>query len=270
MTTAQQVLGLLQDNLDLYEQPPGSNHVPGVTDRPGFWDDAWCDMYLSMGFEESGLSIHFASCYYSRRAYEDGVIGEWLGKPPLEQLRPGDQGLYGQGGADHTGIVAAVDVWARRILCYEGNWGDRSLALWRDYDDQWIFGFGRPNYDDVPSYTPPATPDSQMAWNPHSDNPWTPLYVDGVCGPITWSAVQWSLNDSSVPDLYNVSPIDVDGERGPSTYSALQSYVGAGVDGVFGPQSTIALQRHLGVKPDGEWGPVTSKGLQAALNDKTF
>lgn len=270
MTTAQDVLAILQDNLDLYEHPRGSNHVPGVTDRPGFWDDAWCDMFISKGFEEAGLAIHFASVYYSRMAYENGEIGMWVGKPGIYDIRPGDQSIYGYSGSDHTGIVAAVDVNGGSILTYEGNWGDRSLAMWREYADPWIYGFGRPNYSDVPTYTPPASKQDPAPWSANGENPWTPLYVDGVAGGMTYSALQWSLNDSHVEDMNGTTPIDVDGERGPQTASALQRYLGVPTDGDFGPMSTRALQGHLGVNEDGQWGPITSKALQKALNAKTF
>jgi hypothetical protein len=270
VTTAQDVLAAAQNRLGLAEQPKGSNNVPGITDQFWFWNDAWCDMFVSVCFAEAGLDIKFASCSASARAYQDGSIGSWIGKPDVSEVSPGDQVLFGKGGGAHTGLLAAVDVPNRRILTYEGNWGDRSQALWRNYDDGFVFGFGRPNYDGVPAPVPVASPDQPMAFEPGGANPFVALYVDGVMGPKSWSAVQWSLNSAEVPDKDGATPIAIDGDPGPSTYSSLQRQVGADVDGDFGPNSTKALQTHVGVDADGEWGPITTKALQGAINRATF
>ena len=270
MTSAQDVLAAAQQRLGLVEQPKGSNNVPGVTDQFWFWKDAWCDMFVSVCFAEAGLDIKFASCTASGRAYQNGSIGSWIGKPDISDVSPGDQALFGPGGGSHTGLVAAVDVVNRRVLMYEGNWGDRSLALWRKYDDAYVFGFGRPNYDGVPARVTVPSRQAPAAYQPGTQSPFMPLYVDGVMGPKSWSAVQWSLNDAGVPDKDGTTPIAVDGEAGPSTHSSMQRRVGAGVDGSFGPDSTKALQTHLGVSADGAWGPVTTKALQGALNGGKF
>lgn len=279
MGRAQDVLAFLQANLNRYEEPPHSNRVPGITDRVGWWaalpdsKRQWCDMFLSAGFAAAGMDMDFASCWASRRAYEDGTIGTWLGKPDIADVQPGDQAVCGGGGAEHTFMVAAVDVWNRKVLAYEGNWGDRSLAQWRNYDDPFIYGLGRPHYDGVVAPPIPPTPQDPAPYVPPAsggENPYTPLYVDGVYGPLTVSALQWSLNDSQVADMNGVTPIDVDGVPGVQTASSLQRYLGVAVDGDFGPQSTSALQAHVGVPVDGIWGPQTTKGLQRALNNKTF
>lgn len=68
MTTAQGVLAAAQSRLGLVEQPKGSNHVPGITDQFWFWDAAWCDMFVSVCFNDAGLDIKFASCVASVRA----------------------------------------------------------------------------------------------------------------------------------------------------------------------------------------------------------
>jgi hypothetical protein len=270
VTTAQRVLAAAQSRLGLAEQPKGSNNVPGVTDQFWFWNDAWCDMFVSVCFVDAGLDIKFASCTASTRAYQDKSIGTWLGKPDVSEVNPGDQVLFGPSGGSHTGLVAAVDVVNQRILTYEGNWGDRSQALWRNYHDGYVFGFGRPNYDGVPA--PVAVPSraKPASYQAGAASPYLALYVDGVLGPKSWSAVQWALNDAAVPDKAGTTPIAVDGEAGPSTNSSLQLHVGADVDGEFGPNSTKALQTHLGVGVDGEWGPTTTKALQKALNEKRF
>lgn len=271
MTSRQQVLDMAQSKLGLVEQPLKSNHVPGITDRFWFWNDAWCDMWVSCVLTDAGYESLFASCAASIRAYKDGSKGIWLGKPGIYDIRPADQVMYGPSGGSHTGLVAAVDIPNNRIMTYEGNWGDRSLALWRNYDDAYIFGFGRPNYTDNDVVT--VNPDPGMPFDPSVHNPWTPLYVDGVRGPKTIAAMQWSLNGSQVADKDGRTPIATDGEPGPSTWSSLQRYLGftgRQIDGEFGPISTKRLQAHLGVKADGAWGPLTTKALQRALNNETF
>lgn len=268
MTTAQDVLAAAKSRLGLAEQPKGSNNVPGVTDQFWFWSDAWCDMFVSVCFSAAGLDIKFASCAASTRAYQDGSIGTWIGMPDVSEVSPGDQVLFGPGGGSHTGLVAAIDVINRRILTYEGNWGDRSQALWRKYDDAFVFGFGRPNYDGVPAPVAVPTRMKPAAYQAGVASPFLPLYVDGVMGPKSWSAVQWSLNDAGIADKAGTTPIAVDGEAGPSTYSSLQRRVATDVDGEFGPNSIRALQNHLGTTADGEWGPATTKALQRAVNEK--
>lgn len=267
MTDRMHVLMEGQNRLGLRENPRKSNHVEGITDQFWFWDDAWCDMWASVVFKAAGLDIVFASCYYSIKAYKAGVgdTAEWLGKPRMEDLIPGDQIFYGNGGADHTGILAGIDIPNRRTLTYEGNWQDISLALWRPFDAPFTFGFGRPRYDDQPGSGSPWQPPMQ----PAGENPYTPLYVDGILGPRTITAMQWSLNDSDVKDMHGNS-LSLDGQMGPMTVSSLQRYLGVPIDGQLGRQTNSALQNHVGVPVDGVWGPQTTKGLQNALNNKTF
>lgn len=225
MTTAIDVLNNAQTkiNAGLAEQPKGSNHVPGITDQDGFWDDAWCDMFVSVCMTEAGYPMHFASCYYSIKAYEAGEIGQWVGKSDITNVMPGDQVFYGHNGNDHTGLVAQVDMQGNRILTYEGNWGDKAVALWRNFNDAYVFGFGRPNYDapvpDPVASTPAPIPETQASsWDGRTLELTKPM-TKGL--DVAW-VQQVLVHQGLLPDNGTGPGTSVDGWYGPATAAAVK------------------------------------------------
>lgn len=266
MTAAADALNEARKWLGATEQPPGSNHVPGITDWYGF-DGAWCDMAVSRWLTDAGIAHRCAWVPAEVDNAAAGVDGFQLVAPA--DIAPGDLLCHNFPGGvayDHIDMVEARD--GDTLTCIDGNWSDRCMRVLRNVNDASIQGGAvvRPPYVDA---QPAPTPAPEPRPPAPSGNPWCPLAVDGVRGPATVSAVQWSLADSQVADL-NGDQLAVDGEWGALTASALQRYLGVAVDGDFGPVSTRALQRHVGAAADGSWGPDTTRHLQVALNQQTF
>jgi Rv2525c-like, glycoside hydrolase-like domain len=105
----------------------------------------------------------------------------------------------------------------------------------------------------VPLPAPPAGPE------PPGRNPWCPLDVDGLFGPLTARALQWAVH---------IDPQD--GLFGPVSIQALQGHLFVTEDGIMGPQTVRALQARVGAVQDGIEGPQTVSALQRALNAGWF
>jgi hypothetical protein len=93
---------------------------------------------------------------------------------------------------------------------------------------------------------------------PPSPNPHLPLVVEGVFGPRTVAAMQWTM---SVAD---------DGIFGVQTKRALQPRLAVEQDGVIGQLAIRALQLRIRAKVDAVWGEETSRRLQESLNSGRF
>jgi murein DD-endopeptidase MepM/ murein hydrolase activator NlpD len=93
--------------------------------------------------------------------------------------------------------------------------------------------------------------------------------VTGRLDRTTWKAWQEVLRDHGYIGI-------IDGIPGPMTYSAIQRSVGATVDGNFGPQTRRKVQEHLKKRGyytmaiDGVWGRGTIGALQRCLNDGKY
>lgn len=113
----------------------------------------------------------------------------------------------------------------------------------------------------VPAPTPapkPVTPPAPPVRKPAQRNTFTPLAVDGDCGPATVRARQFVD--------FNGDASKCDGIDGPLSHRAMQAHLGVAVDGIVGPQTIRALQQHVLAIVDGRLGPETYRHLQAALN----
>jgi len=156
--TAERALGWYIDNDGLSERPPGSNVVPGVTDRWGLNGQPWCamavscalmaagfgsldDFVLDMPGVETDYACGWAYCPHIVDAFRDA--GRWLLSGPL----PGDVVLFdwdADGWADHVGMVEQ-DLLDGTVLTREGNTaGNRVEQKRRSAQD--ILGYGRPPY----------------------------------------------------------------------------------------------------------------------------
>jgi hypothetical protein len=98
----------------------------------------------------------------------------------------------------------------------------------------------------------------QAGAGPGPANPFTPLGVDGSCGPQTTEALQWKLR------------VTASGVFGPDSKKALQRFLRVDADGDVGTITIKALQAHLGVPQNGNWASPTTEALQRALNAGTF
>lgn len=268
MTTAADFLNALRAYEGSVEQPLGSNHVPGITDRYGF-DGAWCDMLISVAAEDCALP-HTPSAWvgYEADRAAAGENGYQVISP--DDLQAGDLICHDFPGGVKLDHIDTVEVRnGDTLYCIDGNWGDRWARVIRHVGDASIQNGVciRPPFTDAPAPPAPQPSEPPAGGNP---NPYCPLGVDGAFTNQTCAALQWSLNDSHIADKDGNSPIDVDGEFGPSTASSLQRYLGVKVDGQFGPASTKALQSHVGAGVDGALGPDTISHLQTALNNQTF
>lgn len=157
VATAEAVLQWFIDNDGLAEQPDGSNHVPGVTDRCGLGNVAWCAEAVSVALMAGGFGSldgfflempGFWTDYRWGWAYCPNIVtafrdaGRWHLSEPL----PGDVVLFdwdGDNWADHVGIVEQ-DLGDGTVLTREGNADNRVGQHRRSALD--ILGYGRPPY----------------------------------------------------------------------------------------------------------------------------
>lgn len=120
----------------------------------------WCDVFvdaafiINFGYDlASAMTFQYtgsgsAACATSARFYKQH--GAWFSTPNV-----GDQVFFlVSGGINHTGIVTSVGMGA--ITCVEGNSGDMVSRNSYPLNSPCIYGFGRPRWDLVQSYTPPA------------------------------------------------------------------------------------------------------------------
>jgi murein DD-endopeptidase MepM/ murein hydrolase activator NlpD len=101
-----------------------------------------------------------------------------------------------------------------------------------------------------------GTPDE--SGNLPADLPKVPVH--GRPDRATWRGWQMELKDN-----WGYGGI-IDGIPGPITYSAIQRYAGVRVDGVLGPVTRRAVQKKIGVPVDGVWGRQTWSEIQRRLN----
>jgi len=155
--TAAAALQWYIDNDGLSEQPPGSNHVPGVTDRCGLGNVAWCAEAVSVALMAAGFgsiddfTIEIPGLWM-RYGWGIAYCPDWVqtfrdaGRWHLSDPQPGDVVLFdwdGDGWADHVGLVEQ-DLGDGTVLTREGNADDRVIQKRRSVQD--ILGYGRPPY----------------------------------------------------------------------------------------------------------------------------
>lgn len=111
------------------------------------------------------------------------------------------------------------------------------------------------------------------------------VYVDGIWGPETTSAVQSALG-TPVDGIVSGQSTSLDacnrgglssaswrhGGGGSYMVEALQSKIGVDADGYFGPDTCRALQSYLGTYADGyvDYPSNMVRELQRRLNDNAF
>ena len=216
------VLKVLQNDLGLGENPPGSNYNKIVAwynknvDRIG--NGPWCEMTNTWAMWTTGAKKLKKGRAYTVWACEDaqkGVNGSswhWGTKG----MKAGDQVYFdwaqSKGNVayvDHTGTVEKIN-GDGTFYVLEGNTGDRLLRKHRD--SKYVVGYVRFDWGRLSGKTSP------------SPSPSTP---------------------SSPPKA--PSKLVVDGKLGTKTISLWQKTMGTPVDGVISPVSdlVIAVQRRL-------------------------
>jgi peptidoglycan hydrolase-like protein with peptidoglycan-binding domain len=228
MGSAADALNVFRSFLGISESPSKSNHTP-IGAEFGWNGVAWCDETVSVVLRRIGLAPggggDFASCSFHQQAYRNGSCGAWLGKPSIDQIRPGDQVFFGSSGSDHTGMVESVGRGV--VVTLEGNIGDAVRRETRPYDggSMRIFGFGRPNYDQA--VAPGLPPPSATAGR---------------------AILRLGSKGEAVKGWQFLMHVTVDGDFGPDTDAATRRFqAGAGIaqDGEVGPQTWAAMDRAL-------------------------
>jgi len=176
MATAEMAIARFEQLLGTHESPPGSNHVPGITDflhttnGTGTGNSPWCAETVSRVLSDVGQHDFYGHQFVNGIAYVPFITtlaqgnGRFRG-PALGA--PGDVVIYVWGGAgsnregDHTGMVVAVNA-NRTYLTIEGNAAGTNPTLgdevaYHTRSQNVILGFYRPVYD-ASTPTRPAGP----------------------------------------------------------------------------------------------------------------
>lgn len=221
---------------------------------PGFYNGRkngypWCDCFVDWCFVQAfGVEAAKkllcqpnysagAGCTYSAMYYRNK--GQFYNRPEVC-----DQIFFGNAAeSTHTGIVYAVD--GSRVYTIEGNTSGASGVVpngggvcKKSYPlgSSWIYGYGRPAYDDTATQTNTGTITN------------TKPATQVVTGLIdTVKEVQYWLNNN-----YSAGLIP-DGLYGRLTKKALVK----------------ALQKTLGVDADGEYGPITNRAVKVVRKGST-
>lgn len=337
------VLNAARSQIGVTEMPPGSNLQQFGAwysqQFGGSWNgQPWCAMFVCWALSQgNALDVeHFSYCPSGVDYYK--AAGRWGSTP-----KPGAVVFYQwtEPVPQHVGIVESVNTDGS-IVAIEGNTSvssqDNGGCVMRRQRKVGIVGYGYPQYAEATTTPAPAPvldqypmvrygmtgpavvklqellglPTSQVdgVFGPRTLGALQAfqgsrgLAADGVCGPLTWTALLKRVGPATPPAAPNPivprpqpvhvavdgqlgpetvealqqrlnavqdSRLPIDGVFGPATRLALQRRLGVAADGVIGPQTVTALQQHTGTSPaDGVWGPDTTRHLQAALNAGTF
>lgn len=221
--------------------------IDGIKRLYGWYpqNQPWCDLFvdaafiINFGYDlASAMTYQFtgsgsAACATSASFYKQH--GAWYSVPNV-----GDQVFFlVSGGINHTGIVTAVGMGA--ITCVEGNSSDMVARRTYTIGSPNIAGFGRPRWDLVQSYTPPAQDEQQE--EPEQGRPGH-LYHD----------YQYSVR-------INLLKL---GDYGPQVRNLQAMLKAAGIDcpinSKFDDATYTALQKFqeaAGIEADGEFGGAT-------------
>jgi hypothetical protein len=251
-------LDYLRARLGMGEQPPGSNHVPGVTDVGGFWDAAWCVMLASLATDHAfgtdgrwsvpGIGGRFAAGFASTADARNAFLAAGLytydhasrGEPAVGQ--PGDWALWDWPGEPmgHTSTLeASLDDGT--VVTLDGNYHDTVARVRRSRAN--LNGFCHVPYDGTPvgGGTPPPPPPAPAPAPGPTGGPVPPFPGTtrrGSRGPAV-VAVQRRLADRGWH-------LTVDGDFGPETDRVVRGFQtdkGLGVDGIVGPITWDSLWR---------------------------
>lgn len=219
--TAAQMLAYQATWIGTGEKPPGSNQVPGITDKYGMVGP-WCFMFQSEAFDHFGA----LSLIHGKHAYvpDFKAIFEAHGEFHWSNPRPGDLVAFDfnlSGEPEHIGIVEKV-LSSTEIQTIEGNTSDHVYRRVRNRRYAWAYAtpkYAKPN--------PAAFPGRLLKYvKGHalmhgSDVTWTQkrlgahhhaVNVDGEYGPKTAAAVRAFQKDAKLTQ---------DGEVGPKTWAKL-------------------------------------------------
>lgn len=291
MGTVDGLVAAMESLLGMGEVPPGSNHVPGVTDWYAdnygnqYRATAWCDIAVSYAAHLSGNldAIMGPFAWTPSHAAAFQRAGRWqFGTSGIQR---GDVLFFNWSGPntianiDHVGVVAgrrsdgAIETVEANTTGPDGH----DTVMRRLRNPSVVVGYGRPAFDGVPVLVPVGNVTSygrmlslpmarqgstgdlvRRVQDALNDIIGAGLVVDGVFGPRTRAAVE---------AFQNRFRLGVDGVVGPKTWTALvqglllkHGFDPHGIDGVFGPDTTTAtrdFQQREGLEVDGIVGPAT-------------
>lgn len=254
MATAEMAIARFEQLLGTHEQPPGSNHVPGITDflhtvnGTGTGNSPWCAETVSRVLSDVGQHDFYNHQFVNGIAYVPFITalarGNGRFRGPMDGL-PGDVVIYVWGGAgsnpagDHTGMVVAND-GSGTYRTIEGNAAGTDTGVGDEVayhvrNQGVILGFYRPVYDASPPARPtPPPPPPPVVGHPY------PGRTFHLSSPLlhgtdiqAWQAQMTHLG----------FPLTADGVYGPMSATACTSFQRARkltADGIVGPLSWAA------------------------------
>jgi peptidoglycan hydrolase-like protein with peptidoglycan-binding domain len=212
--------------------------------------------------------IYFAADFAASGGQLEAVA-EYLKAASAACLFPA--GIYGGIDTVDTMLAEGVVAWGWQTSAWSNGRVSAHAQLYqRQTPTLSVSGAGPGSFDENVALAPDwggwlpaaAAPVNQVAGRPplaSNGNPWCPLAVGGVFGPLTTRALQW---------VCHVDPQD--GVFGLVSRQALQAHLYVTEDGIVGPETVKALQARVGATQDGIWGSQTTRCLQQALNTGRF
>jgi hypothetical protein len=222
--TAAQMLAYQATWIGTGEKPPGSNKVPGITDKFGM-TGPWCFMFQSEMFDHFGA----LSLIHGKHAYVPDFrsVFQPHGEFHTSNPAPGDLVAFdfnSSGEPEHIGIVEKV-ISSSVIQTIEGNTSDHVMR--RTRSRSYVYGYATPKYAAAPTPNPNNWPGRVLSYSKGrtithgSDVTWVQqrltahghrVTADGYYGPATAAAVT---------AFQKAAKLTADGQVGPQTWGAL-------------------------------------------------
>lgn len=248
MATAQMAIARFEQLIGTHETPPGSNHVPGITDflhttnGTGTGNSPWCAETVSRVLSDVGQHDFYNYQFVNGIAYVPFITalarGNGRFRGPADGL-PGDVVIFVWGGAgsnpagDHTGMVVTVH-GDGSYGTIEGNAAGTNptagdVVAYHTRNENIILGFYRPVYDPSPPPRPSPTPPPTPVNHPY------PGRTFHLSSPLLRGAdIQaWQSRMTALG-----FPLTADGVYGPMSATACSTFERAHklvVDGIVGP-----------------------------------
>jgi hypothetical protein len=260
--TAAQAVSRFQTYLGTHEQPPGSNHVPGITDflhtpnGTGTGDSPWCAETVSRVLADIGQSDFFGHQFVNGIAYVPYItaLARSTGRLiPKTSGQPGDVCIFVWGGAgsntngDHTGMVVYKNADGS-YHTIEGNAGGPDgvgdEVAFHDRPVSELLGFYRPAYappntvaKSTPVVVPRPTPPPPVA---HPGVPSYPGFTLHLSTPFISGAAVKTWQTQMTARGWKLTADGVYGPASDAVCKQFQTEKHLTVDGIVGPATWAA------------------------------